>query len=70
MCKHFNDGIARKVFTDICVEEILSGREVPQYKQISKQLTDAINKITRKTKQKQFEWLPEPSTLAKPQKKK
>lgn len=59
-CQHFIDEDIQKTFVSVC-EDILK-KQVPDYNGIKRTLTTAINKLSEKTGQTQFEWLSEAST--------
>lgn len=56
-CEYFTDVDVKRAFQYICVEQILSRSQVPNYKGIINELKIAIEKVTNKTGQMEFEWL-------------
>lgn len=56
-CTHFKNDSVRKVFKLVCVDELLSGKKVPDYERIINGVTNAIAKIMRNSKIAEFEWL-------------
>ncbi|XP_031624043.1 casein kinase I-like [Contarinia nasturtii] len=56
-CEYFKNKDVRKAFELICLGQFLCSRKVPDYVKIIKILTKAIEKVSEKSGQVQFEWL-------------
>lgn len=66
VCTGFKLEIVQKVFTNICIDEILHERNVPRYILIKQILSDTIDKVTQSTGQTKFEWLSESEAWSNP----
>lgn len=56
-CSHFDNEHVRNVFKLVCVDELLSGKKVPNYERIISEVTNAIAQIKGKSRIAEFEWL-------------